>query len=257
MTRDGHYVGITTARTVFTDPIIKPIATFRQQADTEEGYVIDMTQKTIDRVILSAGGSDVDGPVTGALSLSSDGSLVCFVSAADDLIFGDSNGVADAFVAHRVSTTTTPPPPGNNQKSNIFSVSTETGPSPNPLLVRASQHADGSLLLRVTVPGPGQVIAIAHRLNTGRSARSAGLGRLGRSSLGPVIARAVGSAHSTTTIRLQLRLLSRYGSLAASAAGVRAQITVTWSPPKPKVAKSTTVTAVFHREQSHNGRGGK
>ena len=101
ITRDGRYVGITTSRVVFAGGTLAELGAFRATSDTEEGYVIDMTARTIDRVVTNANGGDADASIIGSLSLSADASLVALVSNADNLIFGDANGVADAFVAHR------------------------------------------------------------------------------------------------------------------------------------------------------------
>jgi hypothetical protein len=198
--------------------------------------VIDLRGKTIERVVRNAGGGDADGSVIGALSLSADAGLACFVSTADNLIFGDANGVADAFVAHRT--------PVQTQTSTTQSTSTQpftiTSQQPPPPWVNAKRKANGSLLLTARVPGPGRVIALARRRGGGS----------------PVIAEAVGTARSGGAFRLTLTVLPKYARLLQGGKPVSARVTVTWSPKAPKVPKKLSINATFKRRVTHGSRHG-
>jgi hypothetical protein len=235
LTRDGRYIGITTARVVFADPILSSLGTFRQNADVEEAYLVDTSVRTIERIVTGVGGVDADGSVHGALSLSSDASLVCFVSDADNLIVGDANGVADAFVAHRTPVDAKPPPT-TTPPTSPFNLGNSNGPNgPAPLHVRTRRRKDGSLLLIVDVPGPGRVTAIAHR-------------RGGKHP--PVVGRAFGAAHKRGAFRITLTLLPRYAAALRRGRALHATVTVTWSPKAPKVPKKASFGVTFTRAKS-------
>ena len=102
--------------------------------------------------------------ISGPLSLSADASLVAFVSNADNLIFGDANGVADAFVAHRTPVNQKPPPK-TTTSTGTFTI---TNPPPPPgITVSAKRRTDTSMTLSVHVPGAGGIAAIARRRGHG------------------------------------------------------------------------------------------
>ena len=73
---------------------------------TSDVFVRDRQSGTTDRVSVGFGGTQgndwSDSP-----SISADGRYVAFLSAAPNLVWGDANGVVDAFVMDRQSTTTT------------------------------------------------------------------------------------------------------------------------------------------------------
>ncbi|MFC8514907.1 TolB family protein [Streptomyces sp. NPDC057257] len=64
---------------------------------TGDTFVFDRRLKTTQRVSTAADGTQSDGPSAG-VSLTADGSRVAFVSSADNLVPGDTNGVADVFL---------------------------------------------------------------------------------------------------------------------------------------------------------------
>lgn len=76
--------------------------------DTNSGsdvFVRDLQSATTERVSVTSGGSQVYAG--GAYpSISADGTYVTFISAAPDLVAGDTNGVLDVFLRNRVAGTT-------------------------------------------------------------------------------------------------------------------------------------------------------
>lgn len=68
-------------------------------------FVRDHETRTTERVSVSGGEGQANGAST-APSISSDGRFVAFASDADDLVAGDTNGVADVFVRDRAAGTT-------------------------------------------------------------------------------------------------------------------------------------------------------
>jgi hypothetical protein len=236
LSRDGRYIGITTFRDVFTNPAactsthpcLSPLGTFRASADTSEGYIIDRVARTIDRVVLSAGGGDADGSLLGPLSLSAEAGLVAFVSTADNLFFGDANGVADAFVTARSTVNVKPPPTTQNLRPPNFNLSSGNGPQ--PLSVSAKASGATTMVLTVRLAGPGAVSALA------RSGRS-------------VVARAFGAAQKAGKFIIRLSLLPHYAHLVAKGKTIHASVTVTWSPKKPKLPKKGSLDVTFaHRK---------
>src|SRR5262249_8254738 len=161
-------------------------------------------------------------------SVSADASLVCFVSDADNLIFGDANGVADAFVAHRTPANQKPPPT-RPPPSTTFTITNPNGPA--PLQITTKREKDGSMLLAIHVPGAGKVSVLARA--TGKHH--------------PAIARAFGTARKKGVFRVRLRLLSRYANQVKRGRPVHATITVTWSPKAPKVPKKRSFGLTFKR----------
>ncbi|MFF7886637.1 hypothetical protein ACH40F_35750 [Streptomyces sp. NPDC020794] len=63
-------------------------------------FAFDRKTQTIVRVSTTADGAQADG-VSSAASLSGDGRRVAFVSAATNLVPGDTNGLADVFIGPR------------------------------------------------------------------------------------------------------------------------------------------------------------
>jgi hypothetical protein len=241
MTRDGRYIGITTFRDVFTNPasctFTRPcqssLGTFRASADTTEGYVIDRVSRTIDRVVLSAGGGDASGSVVGPLSLSADAGLVAFVSTADNLFFGDANGVADAFVTARSTVNVKPPPTTQNERPPNFNIS--SGDGPKPLSVSAKRTSPTATLLTIRVAGPGAVSALA------RSGHA-------------VVGRAFGTAHKAGQFRLRLSLLPHYARIVTRGKAIHATVTVTWSPKKPKTPKKGSLGVTFSSRKTRKSK---
>ena len=206
---------------------LTPLGTFRQNSDAEEGYVIDMATRTIDRVVTNANGGDADGSIHGPLSLSADAGLVSFVSDADNLIFGDANGVADAFVAHRTPVNHKPPP-RTTTPTTTFTITNP--PAPPGISASAKRRNDTSVNLTVHVPGAGGIAAIARRHGHGA----------------PVIARAFATARRRGSIRVTLSLLAKYAAAVRRGQSLNANVTVTWSP-KNRGAKKTSVGVTFKR----------
>jgi hypothetical protein len=246
ITPDGRFVGITTSRDLFTLPILSPIGTFRPQPDAREAYIIDMAARTIDRVVRSSSGGDANGPVAGSVSLSADGNTVAFVSEASNLIYGDANGVADAFVATRTRPrSTAPPPAGTNRPSDSFTIGSVEGPAPKRVTVRVAHQRDGSLALSVKVPDAGSLIASAYD-----PIKNAKAGATKTTKRRTLVARVSGSAKKAGTTKLRLKLSSRYAAKLKPGDRRATEIVVTWSPKPPAVPVSTTVRAGFSRPKA-------
>jgi hypothetical protein len=206
MSADGRYLVIATSRVNFILPTLAPIATLRAQPDDTELYEIDLQADTLDRVTTSLTGGDTDGDAGTRPTVDADGSLVAYTSTAANLLFGDANGVSDAFVATRaVQRASNAPPPGANTQPGTFDVST---PATKHVTAKATSRPDGSVRLAITTPGSG-TLSVAVTMKSHK--RSVSVARV---SPKPV-------RKGTTTVTLRLaatyaRLLKK-GSVHASA----------------------------------------
>jgi len=72
-----------------------------------DAFVRDTQAGTTTRVSLGAGGAQADGETRDGPAISGDGRYVAFVSEATNLVAGDTNGNADAFVRDTQAGTTT------------------------------------------------------------------------------------------------------------------------------------------------------
>ncbi|MBO0828651.1 MAG: PD40 domain-containing protein [Streptosporangiales bacterium] len=84
---------------------------------TWDVFVHDRDTGTIERVSLAADGSAASPGVSQEPSISADGRYVAFLSAASNLVPGDTNGTGDVFVHDRVS--------GTNERVSVASDGSE------------------------------------------------------------------------------------------------------------------------------------
>jgi Tol biopolymer transport system component len=73
---------------------------------TTDVFVRDLAANSIERVSVDGGGLEANG-ASSSPAISTDGRFVVFASEADNLVAGDSNGVADIFVHDRQTAATT------------------------------------------------------------------------------------------------------------------------------------------------------
>lgn len=240
MTPDGRWLAVTTTRSLFTLPVLRPVGEFRVNADARELYVVDLAERTIERVVRGADGGDADGPVVGPAWLSGDAGLAVFASEATNLFFGDANGWADAFVTARTPLRgASPPPAGTNRPPEAFSIGTQEGPPERLLGLRARRRPDGRLRVVAAVPEPGSLLVLARRL-----ARPAKRGAR-RSQVGPVLARRRVEAAAAGRLRFVLGLLPRQRERLRPGARVPVRLTARFSPPPPAVPLSARASAAF------------
>jgi len=237
---DGTQVAFTSKRTVFALGVPAFVSTPAAVPGMSELFEADLDDQTLTRVTQGFEGGAGEHPHAtvpsgedpyrnigdGALSPSftGDGHTLAFSSTADNLVFGDGNTPplgseafdgSDAFVVSRVvfSSSTprqyiSPPPPA---------------PALSPtwaLFVTALSRRDGTVVLRVLVPGAGvlSVSARASLLVRARSGRAGGHSRLAPATV--ATRRAAPAAAGQAT--LVLKLAPRYSPLAARRGGFAA-----------------------------------
>jgi hypothetical protein len=198
MSSAGRYLAIATVRTSFALPALQLLGTPRPVPGPRELYVVDLQDRTLERVTHSFTGGDIDADVLNGVTLSADAERVAFVSFAGNLFFGDANKRTDAFVATRLPDPDPVPPeggPGGEGPDATIEVD-RGGPQ---IGVRAKSRPGGEILLTVSVPAAGGVKAVA----------KAGVGEPRKSR---TLATANGRAKGTTRseVRILLRPVSRY-----------------------------------------------
>jgi Tol biopolymer transport system component len=80
-------------------------------------FVYDRLAGSFERVSVGGTGQEGDGPSGGGVAISPDGRFVAFVSAATNLVAGDTNGIADVFVHDRAT--------GETRRANVDSAGNE------------------------------------------------------------------------------------------------------------------------------------
>jgi Tol biopolymer transport system component len=96
LSADGHHVAFVSAATTLVSG---------DRNGTRDVFVRDLRTSRAARVSVSSTGAEADGP-SEKPSLSADGRVVAFPSAATNLVRGDRNGIQDVFVRDRRAGTT-------------------------------------------------------------------------------------------------------------------------------------------------------
>lgn len=190
---DGGHIAFTTARQQF--PLAPPNLVTPSPASLGlvELYLVDLEDESLQRVThgyggsgeasLAPAGSAQAGSGAGSPSLGAGGRLIAFSSTASNLVEGDGNEAADAFLVEDLSTapaeggaSISPPPPPPEVKPLWRLTST------------AFSQADGSVRLVATVPAAGTVEArVGASIAAGRARqRSLATARVEASGDGPV-----------------------------------------------------------------------
>lgn len=262
---DGSQVAFTTQRTQF--PLGS--ATFVSPTAAAPGMIelfdADLGDETITRVTHGFEGEDerseelpkVEVPgidpydkQQGAYSpsFSEDGDTLCFASTANNLVYGDGNDAADAFIVHRVS-----PSAGSVQQFVSPAPANPALVPPWKLGVTAVSLPDGGVRLYVEVPGVGDLSASASggvlvhttakgsRSAHGSSRRRAQTVTLATRKLAG--AKAAVDAASDGLVPLTLNLAPAYQALSSAKAGLPAKVSLTFTAPgRPVLRASLRVT---------------
>lgn len=255
---DGSTIAFTSTRDSFVLPEPQPIGSFRPLATASDLYVIHLGADTLERAVVNYEGGDPNGSVSIDPTLTQDGSTVAFVSTASNLIYGDANGVPDAFAATlQTPGGTAAPPAGVNSGAGGFLL---TGVSSPELGVTVRRAKDGGVTLLVETPGPGRLTAKARgsipksaSAKTAKKARaSSAVARASKAkpkkkkAPPPVLlASGTATARSEGTTTLTLHISAKYVKDLQRAGKLKANITIAFTPPAPAEALSDEVAATF------------
>jgi Tol biopolymer transport system component len=243
MSTGGRYLAVTTVRTDFVLPALRLLGEPRPAPGPRELYVVDLQERTLDRVARAYWGGDVDADVLNGATLSADGSRVAFAAFAGNLFFGDANQTSDAFVAERQPEVGDEPPPVDPAAGGPDGTIEELG-GPR-ISARAKAKPGGVVLISVSVPAAGGVRAVAKG--------AAGSPRRQR-TLAMAVGRATGNARST--VRLTLRPVERYLAELRERGEIAGRAIVTYVASRGGRRAVTTRRIVF-RQQLDGARAGR
>jgi hypothetical protein len=242
---DGNRIAFTTARQQF--PLAPPnlISPVPAALGLVELYLVDREGESLRRVTHGAGGMDEPslastgsgqgGAGASSPSLAAGGHLLAFSSTASNLVEGDGNEAADAFLIEDSSAASgagsssisAPPPEGSSVKRKR-------------LLVTAASLPDGSVRLTVTVPRHGTVLASAG----GSPAPALKPRRLARGLVG---------AKGAGSVLLRLQLPPRLRHFAHTSEGVYAQARVSFHGSGGKALRAH-LEVRFHAHRARSRR---
>jgi Tol biopolymer transport system component len=233
---DGTHIVFVSQRSAFVLSEPFPVGSFSQSAQQSELYAIDLSTDTLERAILGVEGVEPNGSTLVNPTVSANGEDVAFVSSASNLVFGDANGVADAFVATLQSPTGTATSPASfNTVQGGFSL---TGAASPELGLSVKRAANGDLIVLVETPGAGKLAAQA----TGTIVTKVGK-KVHKKKV--VFAHVAGVTHAEGTATLVLRLAARYAKDLQKAGKLKALVTVAYTPPPPAEALADEADATF------------
>ncbi len=236
LSQDGSTITFTTPRDNFVLPEPQQVGSFRPSPTASDLYLIHLSEDTLERAVLSDEGGDPNGSIAVNPTLSENGSTVAFASSSSNLIFGDANGVSNAFIVTREPPGGTASPPAEfNPVQGGFSL--RAGASPE-LGLRIKRAANGGLLLLVETPGAGKLSARAEGTITVKVGKRKHKKRV-------VLASVSGATHAEGTTTLVLKVAARYAKDLASAVKLKALITVAFRPAPPLEALSVEADATF------------
>lgn len=216
LSADGRWVLLITARTSQVTQLLRPVGAPRAVAGPRELALIDLANRTIERIGLAAGGTDPNGSAGPAPAIDAVGRRLAFTSGASNLFFGDANNRPDAFVVTREDA---PPPeslPGEpSEQAPIIDGGTE-GAEPGRITVRVRKASGDRVTLQVTLPegGSGRIDARG-KLRNAKGKRIGATRSLARASVRAASAQALTvTLRASASARASLRAA---GKLTASA----------------------------------------
>ncbi len=251
---DGSTVAFTSLRNSFVLSEPDPVGAFRSFPTVGDLYVVHLGTNTLERAVVGYEGGDPTRSVQVNPTLSRDGSTVAFVSAATNLVFGDANGLPDAFVATlQTPGGTSAPPSGVNAGAGGFSLTAVSSPE---LGVTVKRAKDGGVTLLVETPGPGKLAAKARgsipkaaAVKSSRARKSSAHAAKTWKKAKPVppvlLASGAATARSEGTTTLTLHISAKYVKDLKRAGKLKANIIIAFTPPAPAEALSDEVSATF------------
>lgn len=228
MAAGGRYLALTTVRTEFSLPALRALGASRTVPNVRELFLVDLQERTLERISRSTGGGEIDGDVQTGATLSADGSRVAFSSFAGNLFRGDANQRADAFVVTRAEASGGET--GGDQGEGGTSLEVRRG-GPR-LLVRAKSRANGIVVLTISVPAAGRIEATA-------SART------GKPPRRQTIAERQTRARGKGSFNLVLRAAPRFRARLAKGTKLKARIRVGFKPDAGGRRLLSGATATF------------
>lgn len=234
---EGRWAAITTSRLRF--PKLTFTSRVRSVFDVDELYLIDLEARTIERAATAGNGGNVNrSGVATQVSVSQDARRVAFVSAADNLFFGDANQRADVFVVDRLDA---PPPPPPVDEPPIEAPQETFDPPPpateRRLAVSVKRAPAYGVRLQVKAPARGKLrVEIRGRVPDADGRPRGAAKRL---------ASTVVTVKKPGTVRVDVAIAKRYRSAVRRAGKIEARATATLTPTSGGSAYTRALTVRF------------
>lgn len=237
---DGTRLLLVTGRREFLPPAPPLIGGARTSAGGSELYVADLARGELRRVLRTPAGEDLLGSVEPGAQLATGGTVAVFLSASASLFPGDANELADTFAVNETPDATGgAPPAGLGQEPVDISVGSDRD---RDLAMRVVSRRDGTLLVRVAVPQPGTLAAVATARPAAGKAKS-------RQRRGRATARRVAVARSRArrpgTVRLRLALRRRDLRAVRRGTPMKVRVVLTLEPADGSASRRAASAATF------------
>jgi len=225
----GRYLALTTVRTNFSLPTLRLIGDARPVPNVRELLVVDLRDRTLERISHSVAGGDIDGDVQTGVTISADGTRFAFSSFAGNLFRGDANQRADAFVVTRLPEAD---PGAIGSEGGPTETSTQTQRRGPRLLVRAKSKPNGIVVLTISVPAAGSIVATARA-------------RLGKPPRPEVIATRQTRARGKGSFNVVMRPAVKFRRLLGNGGQLRTRIQVGFKPATGGKQLRASTTGTF------------
>ncbi|HST39550.1 MAG TPA: hypothetical protein VLK58_08575 [Conexibacter sp.] len=240
LSADGRRLLLVTGRRQFLAPAPPLAGDVRSTPGSSELYAVDLGGATR-RVLRPGGSGDVDGAVDSGAALSADGRTVAFLSRATNLVPGDANEQTDVFIVQEVADPVNAAPPAGLGQDAV-DIDVAAG-GEDDFAARAVSRPDGSLLLRVTVPGAGALRAVARtRPPAARRGSARGPRRAVRAR---VVATGSSRPRRRSTVSVTLRLAAKDRKAVRRGTPLPVRVTVTLRPTPSGRTRTTSLNARF------------
>jgi hypothetical protein len=187
-------------------------------------------------------GEDADGNVLGAASLSDDGTRVAYLSASDNLFFGDANGRTDAFVSDWLPVA----PPADETAEPPADPVESLPPPPAVVTVRklgvtVRRSGVREVRLEVQAPAAGKVTVRVRGRVPDADGRPRGSSK--------VLGSADKTVRKASRVVVTVKLAKRYRSALRRAGSITGQAAVDFKPRKGD-GRSRTLSVKFREKRA-------
>lgn len=256
---EGNRVAFVTRRTVFPFSPPSLITPELSSATSEQMYVADLSDRTLQLATLGYDGQPANGAVVSPSFSANDGPIA-FASSATNLVYG---AFSDLPGGSEVFTTTEEKPPATPGVQQVSPLPPNPALTPDWLITATvARGPGGAAIVSVTVPGAGRLSAVARAaIPVGRAGARAGRWRVHsrRRSHGRVVTRAIAhasvAADGSGAVFLRLRPPASYRSLLHRTRGLYATITVTFTVVgRPPLRQTLPIDLVEGGNAGHSAR---
>jgi len=243
LSADASRLVIATGRRQFLAPAPPLVGEPRSSAGGVELFEVGLGSGGVTRRIVRPGGTgDVSAAIDPNPALSADGRTLAFVTRAANLVVGDANGLADAFVVTDVDDPPVDEAPVGLGEDPADEELTGGG---DTFGLRVVASRDGRLRVRVAVPTAGTLKAVA-RTRPAKASRATRRGaRAKRAARARQVAAAGAKPRRRGTVTLTLKLGRRDLRSLRRGGRLPVRVTVTLTPKGGGRRRTATADATF------------